>query len=342
MNTQTLLKSIAFVIVSSSLFVSCDDSHETVPVQPQGMQSDKIASEEIGLRKKPLALMGGTQGVFKAPALGETFGASNKGLSGNSLIVQGFLERNAVIYAATKDGVYTSKNDGKSWSASNNGMSGEGLNIVALFEKDNVIYAGSFGGGVYTSTNGKDWTTFNNGLTEGALVVRSIIDHDENIYIGTHNGVYKLNESGTSWQSIGNGLNYFNDLTVVGLASTDTSIYAATFGGLLKELKDNASSWITLTNGLEDGFINAVAVVDDKLYVGGNTYGVYVYDGSTFEPFNSGLPSSYLRIRAFAVKGNQVLMSTINGGTYYTTDGMTWIPNSGEADNADYWGLLLR
>jgi hypothetical protein len=342
MNTKSLLKGIAFVIVSSSLSVSCDDSRDTFPAQPQGIHSHKIESEEIGLRKKPLALLGGTQGVFKAATLGESFEASNKGLSGNSLIVQGFLEQNAVIYAATANGVYASKNDGKSWSASNIGMSGEGLNVVTLFEKENVIYAGSFGGGVYRSTNGKNWTAFNNGLTGGALVVRAIIDHDDDIYIGTHNGVYKLNDAGTGWKNISNGLNYFNDLTVVGLASTDNSIYAATFGGLLKELKDNASSWITLTNGLNDGFVNAVAVVGDKLYVGGNTYGVFVYDGSTFEPFNSGLPSSYLRIRAFAVKGNQVLMSTINAGTYYTTDGITWIPNSGEADNADYWGLLLR
>jgi hypothetical protein len=82
--------------------------------------------------------------------------------------------------------------------------------------------------------------------------------------------------------------------------------------------------------------------VGDKLYVGGNTYGVYIYDGNTFVPFDTGLPSEDLRIRAFAVKGNQVLMGTINAGTYYTTDGITWVANSGEADNADNWGLLLR
>jgi hypothetical protein len=346
MNTKTLLQRIAFVLISSSLFVSCDDPYETAPEsgteELQTEESSKTKSAEAGKKNKTFVLLGGTQGIFKASELGESFEASNKGLSGNSLIVQAFLQFNSTIYAATKNGVYASKNGGKSWSPSNTGMSGAGLNVVTLFAKGNVIYAGTFGGGVYTSTDGKNWSTRNNGLTGWRLIVRAIVEHDGKIYIGTHNGVYRLSTDGTAWRTITSGLVGTSDRTVVGLASTENSIYAATFGGLLKELKDTSSSWVTLTNGLDDGFVNAVAVVGDKLYVGGNTYGVYVYDGNTFQPFNSGLPSSTLRIRAFAVNGNEVLMSTINSGTYYTTDGVTWIPNSGEPDNADYWGLLLK
>jgi hypothetical protein len=340
MNAQSLLKRISLVLISSSLFLSCEDSHDAVPAASPGIQSINV-EEEPDSRKKPLVLLGGTEGVFKASTLGESFEASNKGLSGNALIVQAFLEDKSVIYAGTKNGVYATKNDGKSWSPSNIGMSGEGLNVVSLFKKDDVFYAGSFGGGIYTSSDGKAWTTLNSGLIGGGLVVRAIIEHDGDIYIGTHYGVYKLNDAGTGWLQVNGGLNTY-DFTVVGLVSTETSIYAATFGGLLKELKDGDSSWITLSNGLTDGFVNAVAVVGNKLYVGGNTYGVFVYDGNAFVPFNTGLPSPYLRVRAFAVKGNTVLMSAINGGTYYTTDGLTWVANSGEIDDADYWGVHMR
>ena len=221
-------------------------------------------------------------------------------------------------------------------------MSGAGLNVTALFKTDEVLYAGTFGGGVYVSTNKKEWKTLNSGLTGGALVVRAIIQHNGDIYIGTHDGVYSLNDSGTGWQSENRGQTSMNDLPVVGLASVEGSIYAATFAGFLKELRDGSSSWTTHIDGLPDGFVNAVAVVGNELYVGTNNYGVFTYDGSTFVPFTAGLPSSELRIRAFAVKGNKVLMSTINGGTYYTIDGATWVANSGEVDNADYWGVHLR
>jgi hypothetical protein len=341
MNTKSLLKRIAIILISSTPFFSCDDANVASPAEKQEIKANRTA-HETELRKKPLVLLGGTKGVFETSSLGQSFEMSSKGLSGNSLIVQAFLEHNQVIFAGTKNGVYVSKNNGKSWAPSNVGMGGDGLNVVSLFEKGNVIYAGSFGGGIYVSSSGRDWTTLNNGLNDGALIVRSIIEHNGSIYIGTHHGVYKLNNTGTGWLSVNSGLEFVNDLTVVGLASTTNSIYAATFGGLLKELRDDAFSWVTLSNGFPEGFVNAVAVVGDKLYVGGNTYGVFVYDGNTFEPFNSGLPSSNMKIRAFAGRDNEVLMSTINGGTYYTTDGLTWIANSGEADNADYWGLFLR
>jgi hypothetical protein len=340
MNSKSLLKQIAFVLVSSSLYFSCDNSPEAEPAAAQIIQSTPVA-EDADARKKPLVLLGGTEGVFKASAVGDAFSAANKGLSGNALIVQGFLQDKSTLYAATKDGVYASKNDGKSWSPSNSGMSGAGLNVVTLFKDRKFLFAGSFGGGVYTSTNGKDWATLNAGLTGRALIIRAIVKHDGAIYIGTHNGVYKLNEAGSAWQNASSGLTTVNDLTVVGLASTDNAIYAATFGGQLKVLQDGSSSWTTLS-GLIEGFVNAVAVVGNKLYLGGNTFGVFVYDGNTFEPFNEGLPFDSLPIRAFAVKGNAVLMSTINNGTYYTIDGTTWVANSGEVDYADYWGLLLR
>jgi hypothetical protein len=345
MKTYTLFRRIVFVLVASSLFLSCDDS-EIGPANPQAGEVPKSESieKESGenAREKPSILLGGTQGIFKASELGDTFESSNKGLSGNALIVQAFLEKHPTLYAATKDGVYASKNGGKSWSRSNNGMSGAGLNVVTLFEKENVLYAGTFGGGVYKSSDGKHWTTMNTGLAGAQLIIRAFQEHNGTIYIGTHNGVHRLSSDGSAWQTVTNGLNTAGDRTVVGLASLNGSLYAATFGGLLKELKANSNTWTTLTNGLTDGFVNAVAVVGDKLYVGGNTYGVFIYDGNSFAPFNNGLPSPTLRIRAFAVKGNEVLMSTINSGTYYTTDGVAWIPNSGEADNADYWGLLLR
>jgi hypothetical protein len=345
MNTYTLFRRIAFALVASSLFLSCDDS-EIAPANPptkELQKSESIVKESAeNAKEKPSIFLGGTQGIFKASELGDIFEASNKGLSGNALIVQDFLEKHPTLYAATKDGVYASKNGGKSWSPSNNGMSGAGLNVVTLFEKENVLYAGTFGGGVYKSTDGMNWTTLNTGLTGSRLIVRAFAEHNGKIYIGTHNGVYRLSSDGSAWRTVTNGLNNPGDRTVVGLASLNGSLYAATFGGLLKELKTNSNTWTTLTNGLTDGFVNAVAVVGDKLYVGGNTYGVFIYDGNSFVPFNNGLPSSTLRIRAFAVNGNEVLMSTINSGTYYTTDGFTWIPNSGEPDNADYWGLLLR
>jgi photosystem II stability/assembly factor-like uncharacterized protein len=243
MGTTSLLKAFFFIAISS-FFGSCEESLETIPSKSQDNEVYTSQPDRADLRKKSLVLVGSTQGVFRASSLGESFKASDKGLSGNSLIVQGFLEHNNFIYAATKNGVYVSKNDGKTWSASNRGMSGTGLNVVCLFAKGDVMYAGTFRGGLYTSTNGKDWTSFNNGLAGAGLIVRAVIDHDNTIYIGTHNGVYKLSDSGTSWQSVSSGLNNVNDLTVVGLASTENSIYAATFGGLLKELKDNTSSWV--------------------------------------------------------------------------------------------------
>ena len=346
MNTKTLLKRIAFLIVSSSLLVNCEDPNELKPT-PEINSLQKVSPDINTLAadaaQEPLILLGGTQGIFKASAPGDIFEASNKGLSGNAMTVQAFLQVGSTIYAGTANGIFKSKNGGKSWTASSNGISGLGLNVVTLFERGGVIYAGTFGGGVYKSTDGRNWTTLNSGLTSNLrLTVRAIIEHNGKIFIGTHNGVYRLSTDGTTWRTITTGLDGVNSRTVVGLASKDGSLYAATFGGLLKVMRPGSSTWETLTNGLTDGFVNAVAVVDDKLYVGGNTYGVFVYDGTTFTPFNIGLPSSSIRIRAFAVKGNTVLMSTINSGTYYTTDGTTWIANSGEADNADYWGLLLR
>lgn len=344
MNTKTLLKRIAFVVVASSFMIACEDAEIAPAEQGNELQDSELMNDKSGdhsAKKAPLVLLGGTQGIFRASELGETFVASSGGLSGNALIAQAFLHKHPRIYAGTKDGVYASKDGGKTWYASNNGMTGAGLNVVALYERENIIYAGTFGGGVYKSKDGKNWTTLNSGLTNLRLVVRAFAEHNGKLYIGTHNGVYRLSTDGTTWRTVTTGLVGPSSRTVVGLASWNGSLYAATFGGALKELKDG-KNWTTLYGeGLTDGFVNAVVAVDDKLYVGGNNEGVFIYDGTTFTPSTTGLPP-FLRIRAFAVNGNEVLMSTINSGTYYTTDGVTWIANAGEVDNADYWGLLFQ
>ncbi len=248
------------------------------------------------------------------------------------------------IFAGTGgQGVYLSTNNGTNWNQTplNN------VDVQALAVNGNNVFAGKFlapNHGVYVSTNnGINWTqtlinqvrslaingsnifagastpmgvflSTNNGTnwTQTSLNYRevpSLAVKGDTIFAGTINyGVYLSTDNGTSWTQTS-----LNNPSVRSLAINGNTIYAGTSNpsnGVYIST-NNGTSW-TQTS-LNNRSVYSLAVNGNYIFAGTQNYGVYVYNGTSWEQRNEGLGN--LNVNALCIINNYIFAGT-GAGVY--------------------------
>ncbi len=191
------------------------------------------------------------------------------------------------------------------WTAA--GPAGQDVRALAVDHRSILfLYAGTAGAGVFVSGDGTSWAAPNVGLTNLSVTSLAVQPFDipcpdpctvpALVYAGTGGGgVFKSGDGGHHWTPVNSGL---GDLSVSGLATSSTAVYAATPAGLFV-MTGGATTWSTVGNSLPE--LVSVVEIDPihptTLYAG--TYGLpggSVYRstdaGATWTPASTGFPAS--------------------------------------------------
>ncbi len=251
--------------------------------------------------------------------------------------VQVIYRSGANVYIGTDSGVHRSTDNGLSWAEASGGLLNvninlQNLNIQGLVSIGSTLFVATDGGGVYRSTdNGRNWTESNAGM--GRVQTRSLVTNGTTLFTSTaFYGVYRSTDSGRNWTQISSGL---SDLFVISLAVKGTTIFAGTFGGRVFRSTDNGANWTD--TGLAAMTVNALAANGTYVFAG-TEQGVFrsADDGQRWEPINSGLTGSGLRVRSMAARGATIYAGTRDGLYRSTDNGQRW-----EAVNPDLRGYTV-
>jgi photosystem II stability/assembly factor-like uncharacterized protein len=283
--------------------------------------------------------MGSNSKVFKSTDTGATWIDVSTGLGKGG--IQALLYDGGTIFAGTPDdtaGIYRSTNGGGSWQPG-----AAGLPVASLIRGQigfgAYVFAGTQGDGIYRSSDhGNTWTKtdVNNSLLSHELVF-AFCAKDNALYAGAGNGIYKSTDAGTTFQRTSNGFPPNTNVTAYSLTVSSGNILAAvniSFSpsqGLdaIFYSPDDGSNWHQANLPLQPTFVSAVASDGtSRAYAG--VYGQSFSVTGLYQSTDAGITwisrTDVLQvdIERLAVKGRNVLASTLFTGFFSTDFGESW------------------
>lgn len=162
----------------------------------------------------------------------------------------------ATLYAGTDNGVVQSTDGGATWNVV--GLAKTNVSTLAVDRvRPDVLYAGASGAytgangpiGLFRSTDrGANWTSINDGLEElinhRAFINALMVDPRQTdvLYLATTGyGVFKSCDGGDSWTVYNDGLTFLDVRALAITSSGDTTVYAATPGGVFRIVEDQTA-----------------------------------------------------------------------------------------------------
>lgn len=216
--------------------------------------------------------MGG--GVYMSAGGGDVAAIA---VSGSDVYVGGWFDRAGTLTASN-----IARWDGAAWHALGIGVNSD-VKAIAV-DGNNVYVGGAFttAGGITVNHiarwDGSQWHAMGSG-TSGT--VNAIAVQGQNVYIGGQ-FIYASNQvanliarwDGSSWQPLGNGLGSY--IAVHSIRTAPEGVYAA---GLFRPVFGqysaynialwNGSNWTNLGSGIQEGWVNDVLPLDNRLFAGG-------------------------------------------------------------------------
>jgi photosystem II stability/assembly factor-like uncharacterized protein len=169
------------------------------------------------------------------------------------------------------------------------------------------------------------WIQTNNMIADG--YVTSIAFSGATIYAGSQSNVYRSTDHGSTWERVGKQF-VSNYVSIIGLALTDSSLFAVTEGGALFRFSFGSTEWSVVSIGSPDVNVSTIAFFGTHLFAG-TSKGVYRSsdNGISWTPVNSGLTDTH--IGALIISGSNLYVGTLDGlfldGAYRSFDnGTTW------------------
>jgi photosystem II stability/assembly factor-like uncharacterized protein len=289
------------------------------------------------------AYLGSSSKVYRSTDFGASWQDHSSGL-GQGVVHAMFVDGDMVFAGTPNDtsGIYRSTNRAVNWSAAAAGLP-FASNVRSMTTFNGSIFAGLDGGGIYRSNDrGATWAKVDaaNPLIRQRLVI-DLFATSNTIFAITDDGLFRSTDGGVTFQRSHNG--FPTNIRIQGYSLTQSGgniLVSASVVVTVSEAidgiwysSDNGDSWhqATITNNV----VAVTAVASDgstRAYAG-------VYTESSFTTglyisTNSGVswvpnPAFMVDIENMAVRGNNVLASTLFNA-YYSTDfgELNWTHNS--------------
>jgi uncharacterized protein (TIGR03437 family) len=152
-------------------------------------------------------------------------------------------------------GVFKSTDGGASWNVTS--LKDTAVTVLTIDRTDpSILYVGTQGiytkpdgfRGLFKSTDGgATWAAINDGLTSlvgGGATITSVViapNHSNIVYAATSgDGVYKSTDGGGNWVRFNDGLTNLNIRALAIVPGTQTTLYAATPGGVFRAVDDTS------------------------------------------------------------------------------------------------------
>jgi photosystem II stability/assembly factor-like uncharacterized protein len=320
----------------------------------------------------PGTLYAGTNGagIFKSTDKGETWTATNGGLTDFSIMAIAVDPRDSrTLYSSTMNvGIFKSTDGGQTWARALSAFPDFSVVTLAIDPINaGTVYAGTTGAGVFKSTDGGyNWTAVNVGLSGkdtsfGESIAALAIDRRNpmTVYAGTYfDGVFKTINGGQTWTPVNRGLPFLSLNTLAIDPQNANVLYAGIYeGGFSRIWKtvDGGGNWNLVTGiGLPQFNVLASLVADpnkrETIYVvgylssGSMATGIFSStDGGQSWTVLSDVPDSQIPPLAIdAHDSSTIYAGSTNSGMYKSTDGgNTWIHSSRGISAVDVHGITV-
>ncbi len=325
-----------FLGTDGGVFLSTDNGASW-----KGMTSGISPTPEVTtLAVRGTSLFAGTwyRGVFRSTDNGASWTPANFNLPGG--VVNTVFSNGNGLFAGTDVGIFFSADKGKTWSR----VGSDSVNgyVFSLFEDGGEIFAGGANGTIYSSTDaGTNWVSTD--LVSTHDDVKAIARCGASLLAGTFgSGTFLSTNNGASWQAANSGLNGTFDFYIRAFAVSDTTVFAATEGGVLSST-NCGTTWTTKNTGLpvnpylNSPFVTSVAASGTYVIAGTDSCVFRSSDnGDTWASANSGLPSKAFFNSLLFYKGR--LFAATDSGMFLSTDSASnWIEvNAGLRDHDIY------
>jgi photosystem II stability/assembly factor-like uncharacterized protein len=255
---------------------------------------------------------------------------------------------NSELYIGTEgSGIFKSTDHGATWAAKNQNINIQYLNAgLRLISNDFLL--GTQGSGIFQSPDGQSgWTAKNNGLTN-LLVTDFAVGNSGDVFAGTYAGVFRSSDAGENWSAANTGI---ENKGIVQLERDPSGrLYALTNAQPMATLfysDDNGNSWNSIPIGMNDIFIESMAVSSQgylflsgfNLFLegivlissdGGNTWSDTAL--TSFSP-SGGTLAIDNSDRLYAVFSGESLFYTDNNETTWSTINASGLPNSSKVNH---------
>ncbi len=286
--------------------------------------------------------LGSGNKVFKSTDMGGTWNDVSTGLGHGS--IQALLFDGSNLFAGTQAeaaGIYRSTNGGTSWAAAAAGLP-VGSNLRSMISFGGYVFAGTEADGIYRSSDhGNTWTKtdVDNALLSHALVL-TFCTKENTIFAGAINGAYRSTDGGATFARVSNGFPAGNvavfSLTVSGgniVAGVDILLSPTSALDAVFYSSDDGDNWHRANLPSNVTFVPAVASDGNSL-----AYAAVITDSSSttglYKSTDAGITwdartfSINADLNRMAVKGNNVLGSTLFSAFYSTDFGESWAGSS--------------
>ncbi len=300
---ETPVKNILLLIFVFFILLSCQIFSQWTAVN-NGIPANK-ATYDIAVSGQTLFVTTYSNGIYKSTNNGDSWAASNSGLSGMALFAAQLKIVGNQIFAGTIGGVFKSADNGQSWTPVTNGLPAASTKdiVSAIAASGSNIYIGYLNGnGMYKSTdNGSSWTKcflpsslyiqgVNSLVTKGDTVVAGFA------FVG---GLFVSTDAGQNWKDISPGSQIANK-TIGPISFVVSDLYVGTgedpFGnGCFYKSTDLGNTWSQLIVGsisTQYAVIPTSLMLYNSNFLIGTAYGIQLYNinSSGRKDISDGLP----------------------------------------------------
>ena len=173
---------------------------------------------------------------------------------------------NKIFIGTATNGVYVSNDNGATWIVTNNNLTARNINMLTFV--GTKLFAATSAGIVSTTDYGATWSQVS---LSGKNII-TIKANNNKIFAGTWgDGIYISTDNGATWTQSNNGMTY---LLIYAITFDNNNNVYVSCGANVFSSKDGGANWVLKNEGLPmDVF--GIEVMDNYLYAGTNTYGVY-------------------------------------------------------------------